>query len=350
MISKNIHLFLSSLRQDVLSYVSYMGFVSEARAFAPSKRVGSLLIVVAAAVVAVLIFRSEPSLGKEAMQVTLSDKTTVRTMTEEKDSDGDRLKDWEEDLWELSSTNPDTDGDGTGDYQEVENRRKAVSDAPAIVLNSIDPDDTPPTPTELAGKILVSQFLTAKESGVPLKDNSIALAGQIALGTADLDRTYPIVSAADLNIIPGTMTAKAYGNGVGTALMNTSGTPAPSELFVMLSYIQAPDSDKFQKDMAAVVERYDVTIDGFMTMGVSSDRADAHRALINALIAVRTDLVDLSKVGDNPLMAIAALNAYQKDSALMTTLFEKLRASLIDSVEFLPGEPGYVFVNAKTTQ
>jgi|GEM_PF-3897267 len=329
-----------------------MGFVSEARAFAPSKRVGSLLIVVAAIIVAVVIFRSEPSLGKESsVHVTLSDDTTPRTMTEEKDSDGDRLKDWEEDLWELSPMNPDTDGDGTGDYQEVENRRKTVTDAPSVVIDNIDPDAAPTKPTELAGKILISQFLTAKEVGVPLKDDSIALAGQIALGTTDLNRTYPIASTADLNIVAGTMSAKAYGNAVGTALMNTSGTPAPSELTVMLSYIQAPDSEKFKADMAAVVERYDVTIGNFINMDVSADRADAHLALTNALIAVRTDLVDLSKVGDNPLMAIAALDAYQKDSALMTGLFEKLRTSLKNSnTEFLSGEPGYTFVNAAITQ
>ncbi len=122
-----------------------MGFVSEARAFAPSKRVASLLIVVAATVVAVVIFRSEFSFGKEsAMQVTLSNDTTPRTTTEEKDSDGDRLKDWEEALWGLSPVSADSDADGIGDYQEVENRQKTVADAPAIVLSGIDPDDTPP--------------------------------------------------------------------------------------------------------------------------------------------------------------------------------------------------------------
>lgn len=329
-----------------------MGFVSEARAFAPSKRVASLLIVVVATVVAVVIFRNETSLGKEsAMRVTLSDTTTPRTESEEKDSDGDKLKDWEEELWELSPVNPDTDGDGTGDYQEVENRRKTVADAPAIVLDSIDPDAAPPTATELAGKILLSQFLTAKEAGVPLKNNSIALAGEIALGTADLERNYPILSTSDLNIIPGTMSAKAYGNAIGAALMTTSDTPELSEYAVMVEYIQTADSEKFQKDMDAVVKSYNTTIDHLMSTGVSADRASAHLALTNAVIAVRTDLVDLSKVGDNPLMAIAALDAYRKDSSLMTGLFEKLRASLKDSnTEFLPGEPGYIFVNAETAQ
>lgn len=329
-----------------------MGFVSEARAFAPSKRVASLLIVVAATVVAVVIFRSESSFGKEsAMQVTLSDDTTPRTTTEEKDSDGDGLKDWEEALWGLSPAKTDSDEDGIGDYQEIENRQKAVADAPAIVLSGIDPDDTPPTPTELAGRILVSQFLTAKEAGVPLEEDSIALAGELALSAADLNRTYPTVSTADLNIIPGTMSAKAYGNAIGTALTNTSGTPATSEFAVMIGYIQNSDSEKLETDMAAVVKQYDTTIDNFMSMSISADRAAAHLALTNALIAVRTDLVDLSKVGDNPLMAIAALNAYQNDSALMTSLFEKLRTSLKDSnATFLSGEPGYAFIHAETIQ
>ncbi len=328
-----------------------MGFFSDMRAFAPNKRIGSLLIVVIATVVAVFIFHSKPSPTKDmaARRVILSD-TNTETTTNKKDTDGDNLADWEEALWGLSSTNADTDEDGIGDFQEVENRKKAVDEAPAAVLSGTDPAN-PPSATELAGRILISQFLAAKEAGVPLKEDSIALAGQIALGTTNLERTYPIATINDLTIIPGTMTTKEYGNGIGAALMNTSGTPAPSELYVMLTYIQTPDSEKFQKDMADVIERYDMTIDRFLALGISSDRTDTHLALTNALIAVRTDLVDLSKVGDNPLMAITALDAYQRDSSLMTGLFEKLRASLLHSdATFAPGEPGYVFINATTTQ
>ncbi len=326
-----------------------MGFVSEARAFAPSKRVGSLMIVVMAAVIAVIVFRSEPSVGSETdIRVTLSDEKTPRPTTEEKDSDGDQLKDWEEALWNLSPVNPDTDGDGTGDYQEVKNRRQAVEDAPALILEDIDPNAPPTSPIALAGQILLSQFLTAKEVGVALPEQSIALAGELALETADINRSYEKLSMDDLNITTEPVSAKNYGNAVGAALTNTSGTPAPNELFVFLSYVQSSDSATFQKDMATVIERYNVTIEGFLAIAVPSERAVEHLAIVNTLVDVRTDLVDLAKVGDNPLMAIVALEAYQTNSATMTHLFENLRTSL-SNTEFLQGEPGYAFIHAADT-
>lgn len=327
-----------------------MGFFSEARAFAPSKRVGSLLIVAVAAIVAVIIFRSEASVGGEGPAgVTFVDETTSRPAAEEKDSDSDGLKDWEEELWDLSALNADTDGDGTSDLQEVENRKRAVEDAPALILDNVDPNAPPPSPTALAGQILLSQFLTAKEAGVALPEQSIALASELALQSADLQREYELLSLSDLNITSEPLSARSYGNAIGTALMNTD-PASQNEFLVFLAYVQSSDSDKFQEDMAAVIERYDATINGFMTIAVSSDRADEHLALTNALIAVRTDLVDMAKVGDNPIMATAALGTYRTNSSLMTTLFEQLRASLVVSgAEFLPGEPGYTFVHAADT-
>src|SRR2546423_718695 len=41
----------------------------------------------------------------------------------DKDSDNDGLKDWEETLWKTDPHNPDTDGDGTPDGQEVKEGR-----------------------------------------------------------------------------------------------------------------------------------------------------------------------------------------------------------------------------------
>jgi hypothetical protein len=352
-ICENIHLALSSLRQNVLLYMAYMGFVSEARAFAPSKRVGSLMMVVSAIVVAVLIFRSESSANSEATRrVVLSDEKTPRPTAEEKDSDGDTLKDWEEELCNLSPVNADTDGDGTGDLQEVENKRRTVADAPALILDDIDPNAPKPSPIALAGQILLSQFLTAKEAGVALPEQSIALASQIALEAADTNRRYETISITDLNLTNEPVSTRSYGNAVGAALTNTSGSPAPNELFVFLSYVQSSDLDTFQKDMTAVIERYDATIDGFMAVAVPHDRAAEHVALTNALIAVRSDLVDLMKVGDNPLMAIAALDAYKRNSAILTGLFEKLRTFLTTSpdAEFAPGEPAYAFIYAGNTE
>lgn len=72
------------------------------------------------------------------------------------DIDGDGLLDWEEELWRTDPKNPDTDGDGTPDGEEVDNNRHP---------NVARPND------EITESQKQSVYVTARARGVDLPKN-----------------------------------------------------------------------------------------------------------------------------------------------------------------------------------
>src|SRR3990167_6963602 len=95
----------------------------------PSKKlvlifVGSVFIVIGFAYATFNLTR------KETYVATTLEATTTNSALLAKDGDSDGLKDWEEQLWKTDPYNPDTDGDGTGDGQEIKLGRNPVLAGP----------------------------------------------------------------------------------------------------------------------------------------------------------------------------------------------------------------------------
>src|SRR3989344_2117840 len=57
------------------------------------------------------------AIGQRAPATATS--TLALTRTNQPDTDGDGLRDWEEELWGTQKNNPDTDGDGVSDGEEI---------------------------------------------------------------------------------------------------------------------------------------------------------------------------------------------------------------------------------------
>lgn len=70
-----------------------------------------------------LILTALGSLWYLGTRVAEQGALSTRSQVEQVDTDGDGLKDWEEELWQTMVNKADTDGDGTTDGQEVERRR-----------------------------------------------------------------------------------------------------------------------------------------------------------------------------------------------------------------------------------
>lgn len=131
--------------------------------------------------------------------------TTARAIAE-LDSDHDGLKDWEESLWGTDYLNPDSDGDGTPDGEEVNLRRN-----PALAgADALEPTGTPPTPnyfktststTDAAARQLFADYLALKQSGsftpVTMQHLVNDLVGTIENGS----QTADAFARSDLSIV-----------------------------------------------------------------------------------------------------------------------------------------------------
>lgn len=324
-----------------------MGVFSDMRANAPSRRVGALVIVVSAIITVVLIARAE---DKPTTPVVFLSTETLRPESEELDTDGDGLKDWEEDLWGLSKNNPDTDGDGIGDSDEAENERRLVAEVPDTILNIYGDTDTgeKPSSAALAGQILISQLFAAKQAGIPVPKNSIKLASEVALDGATTDYSYPVYTQSNVNSAntSGAVALRAYGNAVAQALANPN-NDAPHELSVLLAYAQTSNTKEFEENMDIVISNYEKSISRLSAVPVPNDRVVFHVALVNALARVHTDLSYTRDVGTEPISALAGLEAYEKNSTTMAQLFQQLRNDITQAnIVFVSSEPGYLFMNA----
>lgn len=320
-----------------------MGVFSDMGTRAPSKRVGATAIIVCALIVAVIVSRNTSSNPTGNILVTADD---LRPETTEVDTDGDGLKDWEENLWGFSPTNPDTDGDGIGDREEAENERRLVAETPAQLLAQYETATTltPPSSTALAGQILLSQLFASKQAGLPVPEASIELAGEVALDGINTERTYTTYTIADITTTSSTNTAsvRAYGNAVAQALMAPTGQTTPHELFVILSYVQTNDAETFKQQMDIVLANYARTLTGLRAVQTPTNLSALHINLMNAMSRVYKDLTDIRNIETSPIVATIALEAYKKNSTTMAQLFEYLRNELRTAgITYTEIEPGY---------
>jgi hypothetical protein len=318
--------------------------------FLPSKRIGALVVVVAALITSTLILRADTTPDTKGPVARL---TAEQENFNETDTDGDGVKDWEEELWGLSAVSPDTDGDGVGDADEVEQDRALFAELPGGFLTQAaeNPDDV--TPIGLAGRVLISQFLTSKQSGVPFTEKEVEGAADIALAAASTDRTYRTYTISDITIgaTSDASSLRAYGNAIGTALTNTSDEPAQHELAVLLSFTQSEDAGQLEEEMQRVIDRYTITINGFLAMTVPSDAIALHLATVNAMERVKSDLSGMATLGSNPVAALMSLANYNDDSTLLAKGFKDLRALFEDrTIVFGPEEPAYIFTHPTHTE
>ena len=101
----------------------------------------------------------------------------------EHDADEDNLKDWEEELWTTDPKNPDTDGDGTLDGEEIRLERNPLVANTAKeggIPNDLLDSETLKTKTTLGkaewtetdklSREFFGKYLALKQSGIPFTE------------------------------------------------------------------------------------------------------------------------------------------------------------------------------------
>ena len=151
----------------------------------------------------------------------------------EQDTDEDGLKDWEESLWGTDVKNPDTDGDGTSDGDEVAVKRNPTIAGPddAYVENRRGGSEGEATSTEelsqtaLLTREYFATIINLKESknfnegtmsqlSESLVQNFIGANGAGGVGAG---RSRSDLRLTEDNSIP---SLRAYGNAMGTIVKN----------------------------------------------------------------------------------------------------------------------------------
>jgi hypothetical protein len=267
----------------------------------------------------------------------------------EKDDDNDGLLNWEEVLWGTDSNNPDTDGDGTNDGEEVRLGRnpalKGPNDslvgAPKSLTAKKDVSNLPKVPDTETARIsqeLFANYITAKQAGMSI-DASVQ--EQIINRTflnETLENPFKKYTRANIKVDTTLITSedfRKYGNDVGRAFHsgNSRGTDTRSELDILNEALTKELPEEIKK-LDPIIAGYKAIIANLLVVNTPKDFADVHLNLINSISKLVSDIEAFRGMFEDPLVGITAVSSYFKDVA-------NLKLSVVDIAVMLEEKGAY---------
>lgn len=231
------------------------------------------------------------------------------------DSDGDGLRDWEEELWKSDPHNPDTDGDGTNDNDEVSSGRSPVVAGPDDVLeNGIGFfDNTESIHKEntkidiLAQDLFVDYIDLKKQNNLNTKSEQELVERLIneSAGTFDFSK---YTTGSFTTVENGEAADAAYKASIDLAFTDFSKV-TENELVVLTNALDTNDSKEFEK-LDFSIEIYSRVITNLTKTHVPNNARFIHADLLNGLNYFTEIIKDMRNVEGNTVSAIAAVNGY----------------------------------------
>gem|GEM_PF-7011229 len=306
-----------------------------------------LLFIVCAAVIACAFAYAEyrNSSKKTTVQVE-SDVIAAEilaTTLSTTDTDGDGLKDWEEELWGLNANNKDTDNDGIDDGREVTERaqkndehlEKSASAATAVKKA---------TQTEEFSKKFFTNYLELRKSG-NLNEASIQdLVSRMAEGVTNT-KTSPAYTTKNIVITPSTTNEnyKRYANTFGTIRERYKQSYENNPLQVSEDGPNLEDP-KLLKRIGEISEMYKKMAAELSKVPVPQPLASTHLSLLNSYLQSSAGLYQISIIATDPILAIKGIAQHQEASVREQALVKDVSTFLKQKgIIFTLGEGGRFF-------
>jgi len=287
--------------------------------YLPSKQFiilfGSVILAGAVAFFLFRIFASKTEITQEVKTIA------TRRFIEDLDSDNDGLQDWEEPLWALDPNNPDTDGDGILDKQEVEQRRKDIKNE----LDSIDGLSEPETETDrLARQLLTVALNIQQQTGSTVNPQDIQ---EIAAGFAEVldPEVVNLYSYQDI-VVSDTKTAQQYFNEMNAILGNVD-FQKDQELVIFERAISTNRKSKLS-ELEEIISLYASVPEKIKKIEVPTEVALIHLDYMNALTQMAVSLFSLSQYFEDPIIAVRGIKEYGIAEENLLQSSEKLTSYL----------------------
>ena len=275
--------------------------------------------------------------GSVAASTDLNDPKTFavaapqRMYQDEKDTDGDGIRDW---LEELVGTNP------------------LVSDASSTASTTLVGRTSTTIPfvadTETK-KFAVSFFddilkahggrnLSDQEKKAIL-DSSVGRFVSLSTSTLYTRNDVEITQSSDADSI------KSYGNALGTVIIQDgkNDKKVDSELVILAQALKDDNASELQK-LAPIKAGYARMIVDVQKVPVPEALAKEHLLFINSLEAVRTDIEGFEKTFSDPLMSYVRFKRYMSDAEGLAKAVDGVRVALErEHVVYEKTDPGQFF-------
>ncbi|MEX0917384.1 MAG: hypothetical protein WDZ90_02595 [Candidatus Paceibacterota bacterium] len=291
--------------------------------FLPGKKhIGIALFSIVMVVGFWFVFGGEDQNSKEDETALQSIERETRTLAQDaanRDSDNDGLLDWEEELWGTHKNNPDTDGDGTNDGDEVDRGRDPTipgpndslenKTAPSQLQNSGSGDENL-TDTDRFSREFFENYFNLRQSGILSSEQGQSLLlSQAIRGIGQVSpKTY---TSNDLKISNDSSKGalRAYGNALGDIISSNS-IENENEAVILLRALENEDESELQK-LDEIKEVYEGMAQDMLLISVPGEVASLHLNLLNNFLQLEFDIEAMKNVYTDPIRVLTVIQNYR---------------------------------------
>ncbi len=271
-----------------------------------------------------------------------------------KDADGDGLPDWEEVLYGTSPSTTDTFHLGMTDGEAVARGLivpKAIADIP-VAGSETSPSGAPSegTITAAFAKTFFTLYLAAKQAsgGADLSESDMSNVANQALQSlsTSLAAAPDFKSAKDLTVQgAGAEALKEFAVRAEAVLLRKSSNATKSEILYLQDAVEKNDTEALLY-ISSIAKAYRESAVGLAVLPVPAELVGDDLALVNALMRISQIADDFTKVNDDPLATILALQQYPQAVLALGNAFIHVGTIYKTANISLPaGAPGATFVN-----
>ena len=282
-------------------------------------RIGGSLIL--GALIILGAFYVEKNSVQSADTGPLVTEAPERNYIQTTDSDGDGVKDWEEGL-------------EANVYKSIE--------TPSSTDDSASATYTPPTTfTGKFSEAFFQDFMEGKISQGDLQDKEGLVKN--AVKAIEDNTQSKVYTREDIIVIPDSNEAlREYGNAIAR-IIQTRSIQNENEMLIVKRAMETKDT-KVLEELKPIREVYEHFIHDTLLVPTPESFATHQKNLLTSYEAIKTDIVGMEKVFNDPLYAMARVKRYQDDASALFIALSDISSTLRDAgVIYTKDEPAYFF-------
>lgn len=299
----------------------------------PSRRVIGLVIVPMLTVFVLWIIGQREHAQEETERLSHASLGSVLAeesqLFNERDSDQDGLRDWEEFLYETSINDADSDDDGLDDFTEVIDPKRdplvpdshlgrTINPLFESASSSVGSTTLSYTVTEQTSRELYNAFAQLRQADNPEVVQDILLE-RISQSVVGQERVGTRYSSEDIAVGPSPRDRTDRGHYLALyreAILPAVEESVPDATVLLVQYSQSKDPNYLHMlNTSAQVNRQ--VVDNLLALAVPESVALLHVELINNLDIVTQHTQAMAQAQEDPLGAIIAAGHYVDDNKLL---------------------------------
>jgi hypothetical protein len=292
----------------------------------PSPKVLAFLIIVVILITTTIVSSKFINKNKatEKSPINLTIKNALDKKLDPKDTDGDGLSDWQEEIWGTDKNNVDTDGDSTSDGEEVNQNRSPIVKGP---------DDKILDDREITKELIKESLARSKDNADPNSLTTI-LSKNLLLRLAQLEQSgkYNTQNAKNLgkDLANQTFSEVEIPEKYPKSIFLTFDDNDPEKLKVYAQKIfdiqkneiskLSPDNQEFDP----IIKLYKDIAFQMSLIPVPKDILSVHAKITNNYYIAAEALINLKLSDKDPVLGILSIPVYKKASEEQSILYKQL--------------------------